>query len=61
MINILLSPDLFDEDENSDAEFNILALAVLWEKVKGKESFYHDMLSVTESNNSMLDWTTEDI
>jgi hypothetical protein len=44
-------------DEHVDAEFNILAFAVLFEKVKGKESFFYPMLACTDQSYSMLYWT----
>jgi hypothetical protein len=37
-LNVIITenPDFFDENENSDADFNILTLFVMWEKMKEK-------------------------
>jgi len=34
-------PELFDEEKCGDADFNILALYLMFEKLKGDKSFWH--------------------
>jgi hypothetical protein len=50
------NPELFLEEENQDADFNILTLFVMKEKMKGKNSFYFDWFNITAENYSMYSW-----
>ena len=54
-------PDLFDEEENDDAEFSILTLFVLREKMLGEDSFWKPYLDTIDRSYTMLDWTEEDL
>lgn len=38
-------PLIFDESKNHDAEFNILAVFVIYEKLKNENSFYFPYLN----------------
>ncbi len=48
-------------EEHEDAEFNILAFAILYEKVRGKESFFYPVLACTDKSYSMLYWNRQEI
>ena len=52
---------MFSEEENNDADFNILALFILWEKIKGRDSFYSPWFCTTEENYSMYEWTSKEL
>ncbi|CAD8153535.1 unnamed protein product [Paramecium pentaurelia] len=54
-------PELFDENETSDAEFNILIFYLFNEKKKGEKSFYHPYVQAIQSNNTLIDWTKEEL
>ena len=54
-------PDLFDNDETEDADFNMLALFIFYEKLKNEKSFYFPMFEVTEQSFTMLDWTENEM
>ncbi|CAD8159049.1 unnamed protein product [Paramecium pentaurelia] len=54
-------PELFDENEISDAEFNILIFYLFNEKKKGEQSFYHPYIQAIQSNNTLIDWTKEEL
>lgn len=58
-LNVIITenPDFFDENENSDADFNILTLFVMWEKMKEKQSFYYPWFNITDENYSMYTWS----
>lgn len=42
------NPNFFDDEKTTDAEFNSLALFILWHKLLGKESFWYPYLNVVE-------------
>ncbi|CAK77931.1 unnamed protein product (macronuclear) [Paramecium tetraurelia] len=54
-------PELFDENETSDAEFNILIFYLFNEKKKGEKSFYHPYVQAIQSNNTLIDWSKEEL
>jgi hypothetical protein len=54
---LLDNPKLFDEAENNDAEFNILALFILNEKLKGAKSFFKPYLDAVQSHNTLFEWS----
>lgn len=54
-------PNLFDESENADADFNILTLFILKERTKGKESFYYNWFAITDESYSMYSWTEDEL
>jgi hypothetical protein len=41
-------PDYFEEELNDDGDFNKLTLFVMYEKLKGKKSFWAPMFELTE-------------
>ena len=53
--------DLFDNDITNDADFNILALFVMFEYLKGKDSFFHPMFQVSDQSHSIISWNEEDL
>lgn len=55
------NPDLFDNEQTNDADFNMLALFVMFEYIKGEESFFHPMFQVSEQSYSILTWTNSDL
>ncbi len=58
---IKANPGIYDMDENAEANFNILALFIYFEKCKGEKSFYHPYFNLVESSTTILDWTENDL
>lgn len=54
-------PELFDEEKCGDADFNILAIYLMAEKLKGEESFWAPYFAINERSYTLLDWTSEDL
>ena len=40
--------DIFDNEDDDDSDFNKLTLFVMYEKNKGKKSFWHPFFDVVE-------------
>ncbi|KAM3135265.1 hypothetical protein pb186bvf_012563 [Paramecium bursaria] len=57
----LQNPQLFDEDESSDAEFNILIFYMYREKRRGKESFYYPYIEAIQAKNTLNEWTQQEL
>jgi hypothetical protein len=55
------NPDLFSESRNNDADFNTLAIYILWEKIKEDKSFYFPWFNITDENYSMYEWTIKEL
>ncbi|EGR31971.1 SET domain protein [Ichthyophthirius multifiliis] len=55
------NPSLFDEEENAEAEFNIIAMYVIHEKLKGEKSFYKPYFDTIQRSYTMYDWTIEEV
>lgn len=53
----LSHPLIFDESKNHDAEFNILAVFVVYEKLKNEKSFYYPYLNSIGESYTLFDWT----
>ena len=49
------------EEAGVDYEFNVLALGLLREWCKGKDSFWKPFLDTVENDYTILDWNVEDI
>ncbi|CAK77093.1 unnamed protein product (macronuclear) [Paramecium tetraurelia] len=54
-------PELFDENQTSDAEFNILIFYLFNEKKKGEQSFFYPYIQAIQTNNTLIDWTKEEL
>ncbi|EWS71999.1 RuBisCO LSMT substrate-binding protein (macronuclear) [Tetrahymena thermophila SB210] len=54
-------PELFDEEKCGDADFNILALYLMYEKLKGEQSFWHPYFELNQKSYTLLDWSTEEL
>ena len=52
---------LYNMDHSEDAEFNILALFILREKILGEKSFWKPYLDTIDRSYTMMDWTSEDL
>jgi hypothetical protein len=52
---------MFDATQNPDAEINVLAIFVLYEKLKGENSFFHPYLNLVENSYTLFDWTKFDV
>lgn len=55
------NPQSFDEKHANDAEFNVLAIWVLHEKLKGQKSFFAPYLNIVNNSNTMMDWSKKDL
>lgn len=55
------NPQLFDVNENGDADFNKLTLYVMTEKVKGEKSFWFPYLNIAPKEFTMLDWSSKEV
>lgn len=51
------NPKLFCENHSGDAEFNILALFLLYERIKGEKSFYHPYLQMMQNVEAICEWS----
>ncbi|CAD8145270.1 unnamed protein product [Paramecium octaurelia] len=54
-------PELFNENQTSDAEFNILIFYLFNEKKKGEQSFFYPYIQAIQTNNTLIDWTKEEL
>ncbi|CAD8159884.1 unnamed protein product [Paramecium pentaurelia] len=54
-------PEMFDEEENNEAEFNILTFYMFNEKKKGELSFYYPYIQAIQTNNTLLAWSNDDL
>ena len=52
---------MFDPEDNDDADFNKLALFILWEKNKGKKSFWYPFFQVVEFSYTLYDWKKQEV
>lgn len=48
-------------EDNCDAEFNILALFLLREKVKEKDSFWYPYINALGKSYTLFDWNKYDV
>lgn len=53
--------DLFNDKQAGDAEFNIIATYLIYEKLKGEESFFKPYFDIIERSYTMYDWTEEEV
>jgi hypothetical protein len=53
--------DFFDAEDDDDADFNKLALFVMYERNKGKQSFWHPFFDVIDSSYTQLEWKKPEI
>ena len=58
---IKANPELYDAEENAEANMNILALWVYFEKNKGEKSFYYPFFAIVEQSTSIIDWSLNDL
>jgi hypothetical protein len=54
---LLEKEDLFFTGDGEDTDFNKLCIFLIYERAKGKRSFYHSWLSLTEHPCSVLRYT----
>ena len=52
---------MFDEEENHDADFNILTLFVIKDKIKGKKSLYFPWFDIVQENYSMFSRSKQEL
>ena len=60
---------IFDENENffqkggenHDAEFNVLAFFILYEKLKGEKSFWFPYLDLVQESYTLFDWNKGEV
>ena len=55
------NPSLFDEEKTHDAEFNILSLFVVREKLKKEGSLFHPYFQAVGKTQTLLNWSEQDI
>jgi hypothetical protein len=54
--------DFFEKGgKNHDAEFNVLAFFILFEKLKGEKSFWHPYLDLVEESYTLFDWNKNEV
>ncbi|CAD8064909.1 unnamed protein product [Paramecium sonneborni] len=54
-------PEMFDEEETNNADFNILTFYMYNEKKKGESSFYYSYIQAIQTNNTLLGWSNDDL
>ncbi|CAK69794.1 unnamed protein product (macronuclear) [Paramecium tetraurelia] len=54
-------PEMFDEEETNEAEFNILTFYMFNEKKKGEQSFYYPYIQAIQTSNTLMAWSNEDL
>ncbi|CAD8145583.1 unnamed protein product [Paramecium pentaurelia] len=54
-------PEMFDEEETNNAEYNMLIFYMFNEKKKGELSFYYPYIQAIQDNNTLLTWSNEDL
>lgn len=52
---------MFDEKHTNDAEFNILAMFVFYEKLKGEKSFWFPYFSTITKQITLFEWMSKDL
>ena len=53
--------ELFDDKRAGDAEFNVFAAFLIFEKLKGEESFFKPYFDTIIRSYTMYDWTEEEV
>ncbi|CAD8075820.1 unnamed protein product [Paramecium sonneborni] len=54
-------PEVFDQEETNDGDFNILIFYIFNEKKKGEQSFYYPYINAIQSKNTLLGWSNDDL
>lgn len=52
---------ILNDEEDSDTEFNLLVLFLIYEHMKGEKSFYHPYLQAVGNADTVLSWSAEEI
>lgn len=52
---------IFEQDENGDAEFNIIAMYIIYEKIKGENSFFKAYFDTISRSYTMYDWNNAEV
>lgn len=52
---------MFDEELCGDSDFNLLALFLMYEKIKGEKSFWSPYFQVIKKSYTLLDWKEEEL
>ena len=53
--------ELFDDKDAGDAEFNVFAAFLIFEKLKGEKSFFKPYFDTIQRSYTMYDWTEEEV
>jgi hypothetical protein len=54
-------PEQFNLEYNAEADYNKLALFILFERLKGDKSFYHPMFAMNEEITTILEWDKSEL
>jgi len=52
---------ILNDEDDSDTEFNVLVLYLIYEHLKGEKSFYYPYLAAVGEADTVLSWSQEDI
>ncbi|EGR32186.1 SET domain protein [Ichthyophthirius multifiliis] len=55
------NPDIFSEKRNYDGESDMVAAFLIYEKLKGEDSFYYPYFQTVEKSYTIYDWTIDEI
>lgn len=59
LAGVLETHSIFKGDDNDDKDFNILALFIIMEKMKGEKSFFAPYLDCIEIAETLIHWTDD--